>query len=49
MITDPIFRAKQVKALKAYYKNSTERFQEWMDDIEVNQESLYPTLSFAET
>jgi hypothetical protein len=28
--TDPILRAKQVKALKAYYKDSTERFQEWV-------------------
>ena len=30
MTTDPILRAKQVKALKAYYKDSTERFQEWV-------------------
>jgi hypothetical protein len=30
MTTDPILRAKQVKALKAFYKDSTERFQEWV-------------------
>lgn len=30
MVTDPKFRAKQVKALKAYYKDSTECFNEWI-------------------
>ena len=29
MITDPILRAKQIKALKAYYRDSNKQFAEW--------------------
>jgi hypothetical protein len=29
MITDPELRAKQVKALKAYYRDSSKQFEAW--------------------
>jgi hypothetical protein len=43
MITDPILREKQVKALKAYYRDSNKQFAEWAANQRTSIESIpYP-------
>jgi hypothetical protein len=50
MTTDKVLRAKQVKALKAFYRDGQKQFEVWLVGVnmQLSHLTLCPILNFAE-